>query len=109
MEMDISARAGGGQTDRAPLRLLFVTWDSPGTSYLESLFLPIFAGLRPYGIATRRGGSAKSVLQRALAIVTSRYFAGPTALRQWRRPCLVRCPFARLFDILDLRSSCRAV
>ncbi len=30
-------------------RVLFVTWDGPQTSYLESLFLPIFAGLRDHG------------------------------------------------------------
>jgi len=28
-----------------PLRVLFVTWDGPQVSYLEGLFLPIFAGL----------------------------------------------------------------
>jgi glycosyltransferase involved in cell wall biosynthesis len=33
-------------------RLLFVTWDGPQTSYLETLFLPIFAGLKKHGIHT---------------------------------------------------------
>jgi glycosyltransferase involved in cell wall biosynthesis len=37
-------------TSREPdLRILFVTWDGPQVSYLESLFLPIFAGLRQRG------------------------------------------------------------
>jgi len=31
------------------LKILFVTWDGPQVNYLESLFLPIFAGLRPHG------------------------------------------------------------
>jgi glycosyltransferase involved in cell wall biosynthesis len=32
-------------TGLPPLRVLFVTWDGPQVSYLEGLFLPIFAGL----------------------------------------------------------------
>lgn len=31
------------------MRILFVTWDGPQVSYLESLFLPIFVGLRAEG------------------------------------------------------------
>jgi glycosyltransferase involved in cell wall biosynthesis len=31
------------------LRVLFVTWDGPQVNYLESLFLPIFEGLKPHG------------------------------------------------------------
>lgn len=31
------------------MRILFVTWDGPQVNYLESLFLPIFAGLKPHG------------------------------------------------------------
>ncbi|MBA2319865.1 MAG: glycosyltransferase, partial [Deltaproteobacteria bacterium] len=31
-------------------RALFVTWDSPETTYLESLFLPLFAAMRPHGV-----------------------------------------------------------
>lgn len=31
------------------MKILFVTWDGPQVHYLESLFLPIFAGLRPHG------------------------------------------------------------
>lgn len=33
------------------MRILFVTWDGPGLAYLESLFLPIFQGLRASGFA----------------------------------------------------------
>ena len=32
------------------MRLLFVTWDGPQVSYVEGLFLPIFRGLKPFGI-----------------------------------------------------------
>lgn len=32
------------------MRVLFITWDGPGTRYLESLFLPIFAELQSGGI-----------------------------------------------------------
>ena len=31
------------------MRVLFVAWDGPGLNYLQSLFLPIFEGLRPLG------------------------------------------------------------
>lgn len=33
------------------MRALFITWDAPEASYLESLFLPIFEGLAVHGIA----------------------------------------------------------
>ncbi len=33
------------------MRILFVTWDGPQVSYLESLFLPIFAGLKSEGLS----------------------------------------------------------
>jgi glycosyltransferase involved in cell wall biosynthesis len=32
------------------VKILFVTWDGPQVSYLESLFLPIFAGLGKHGV-----------------------------------------------------------
>lgn len=34
------------------MRNLFVTWDGPQVTYLESLFLPIFRGLQRHGIET---------------------------------------------------------
>lgn len=33
------------------VRVLFVTWDGPRSTYLQGLFLPIFAALRPLGFA----------------------------------------------------------
>ena len=27
---------------KEPINVLFITWDGPGSTYLESLFLPIF-------------------------------------------------------------------
>jgi glycosyltransferase involved in cell wall biosynthesis len=38
--------------DGRPRRLLFITWDAPEASYLQSLFLPIFAGLKTHGVET---------------------------------------------------------
>lgn len=32
------------------MNILFVTWDGPQVDYLESLFLPIFVGLREHGV-----------------------------------------------------------
>lgn len=51
MDMDTFPDRIEGGAGPGSLRLLFVTWDGPGLAYLQSLFLPIFAGLRPYGIA----------------------------------------------------------
>lgn len=34
------------------MRILFVTWDGPQVSYVESLFIPIFRGLAEHGIGT---------------------------------------------------------
>lgn len=34
------------------MRILFVTWDGPQVSYVESLFIPIFRGLAEHGIDT---------------------------------------------------------
>ena len=36
-------------TKKAEQNILFITWDSPETRYLERLFLPIFTGLRARG------------------------------------------------------------
>ena len=36
-------------TKKAVQNILFITWDSPETRYLERLFLPIFTGLRAHG------------------------------------------------------------
>lgn len=32
------------------MRILFVTWDGPQVNYLESLFLPIFEGMKAHGV-----------------------------------------------------------
>lgn len=34
------------------MNLLYVTWDGPSSTYLESLFLPIFEALRSWGVFT---------------------------------------------------------
>lgn len=38
-----------GTTPKMVRNILFITWDSPETRYLERLFLPIFAGLKVRG------------------------------------------------------------
>lgn len=47
------------------MKILFVTWDGPQVSYLEGLFLPIFAGLAEHGVRIdilqfRWGSAAKA-------------------------------------------------
>ena len=32
------------------INVLYITWDGPTATYLEGLFLPIFTGLKNYGI-----------------------------------------------------------
>jgi glycosyltransferase involved in cell wall biosynthesis len=36
----------------AAMKILFVTWDGPQVSYLQSLFLPLFRALQPHGVHT---------------------------------------------------------
>jgi glycosyltransferase involved in cell wall biosynthesis len=67
------------------MRLLFITWDGPQVDYLETLFLPIFAGLREKGVAT-------AVLQfcwgkdvQPLAERCARAGVGYRAVPVWRR------------------------
>lgn len=79
------------------MRVLFLTWDGPQQSYLESLFFPIFAGLRPLGIDVSvlqlTWGSA-SQLQAVhaasqafgLRLTTRRV---PPSLRRWALPAVV--------------------
>lgn len=52
------------------MKILFVTWDGPQVHYLESLFLPIFAGLRAHGfefeiLQFRWGSAAEEAAVRA--------------------------------------------
>src|SRR5690242_15594261 len=43
-------RAESPGSQRMPCRVLFVTWDGPQVSYLESLFVPIFERLSGLGV-----------------------------------------------------------
>lgn len=45
-----AAALGPDRRNEQSLKILFVTWDGPQVSYLESLFLPIFAGLGEHGV-----------------------------------------------------------
>jgi glycosyltransferase involved in cell wall biosynthesis len=68
------------------LKILFVTWDGPQVNYLESLFLPIFAGLRPHGfefdvLQFRFGTAAQEEAVRAACAAAG---CGYTSARIWR-------------------------
>jgi len=68
------------------LKILFVTWDGPQVHYLESLFLPIFAGLRPDGyefeILQFRWGSAAE--EAAVRSACADAGCGYRSVRIWR-------------------------
>ncbi|HEU0100059.1 MAG TPA: glycosyltransferase family 4 protein [Allosphingosinicella sp.] len=68
------------------MRILFVTWDGPQVHYLESLFLPIFAGLRPHGyefdILQFRWGSAEE--EEVVRSACAEAGFGYSAVRIWR-------------------------
>jgi glycosyltransferase involved in cell wall biosynthesis len=72
------------------MRILFVTWDGPQVHYLESLFLPIFAGLRPDGyefdILQFRWGTAAE--EEAVRSACAEAGCGYSAARVWRRGAL---------------------
>jgi glycosyltransferase involved in cell wall biosynthesis len=68
------------------MRILFVTWDGPNVHYLESLFLPIFVGLRPDGyefdiLQFRWGSSAE---EEAVRSACAEAGCGYSAVRVWR-------------------------
>lgn len=69
------------------MRILFVTWDGPQVHYLESLFLPIFAGLGAEGyefdiLQFRWGGAAE---EEAVRRACAEAGCGYEAVRVWRR------------------------
>jgi glycosyltransferase involved in cell wall biosynthesis len=78
----------GEHSGRTKVRILFITWDGPGLTYLESLFVPIFAGLHGRGFEfdvlqfswTDRGpaSGAKDACERA--------GIGYRRVETWRRP-----------------------
>ena len=69
------------------MKILFVTWDGPQVNYLESLFLPIFEGLRPHGfefdiLQFRFGTAAQEDAVRAACAAAG---CGYTSAKIWRR------------------------
>lgn len=68
------------------MRILFVTWDGPQVHYLESLFLPIFAGLRADGyefdILQFRWGSAAD--EEAVRAACAEAGCGYASVKVWR-------------------------
>jgi glycosyltransferase involved in cell wall biosynthesis len=69
------------------LRILFITWDGPQVSYLQSLFLPIFSGLKDRGfefdILQFRWGTRDQ--EEAAAEACRRAGLGYHAINIWRR------------------------
>lgn len=68
------------------MKILFVTWDGPQVNYLESLFLPIFAGLRPHGfefdiLQFRFGTAAQEEAVRSACVAAG---CGYTSVGIWR-------------------------
>lgn len=68
------------------MKILFVTWDGPQVNYLESLFLPIFAGLRPHGfefdiLQFRFGTAAQEEAVRSACVAAG---CGYSSVRIWR-------------------------
>lgn len=68
------------------MKILFVTWDGPQVHYLESLFLPIFAGLRADGfefeiLQFRWGSAAEEEVVRSACAEAG---CGYSAVRVWR-------------------------
>lgn len=89
------------------MNVLFVTWDGPQVSYLESLFLPIFEGLRAHGYrfhvlqftwgdpgrqeARRRLGQAMGIPYRAVQV--------------WRRPVALGSALTALLGQRHIRQA----
>ncbi len=70
------------------MRVLFITWDGPQLAYLESLFLPIFAGLQShdltFDVLQFRWGPAAGA--KRLHRLCHDQGVGYTAVNVWRRP-----------------------
>ncbi len=73
---------------RSDIQVLFVTWDGPRSTYLQGLFLPIFAALRAQGYAfhvlqfTWSAQDERDALAEACRAVDVSY----RSARIWRRP-----------------------
>lgn len=89
--------------------VLFITWDGPQTTYLESLFLPIFNrlaenGLRFHVLQFTWGDSERvDRTRQACAAVGVSY----QAVMVWRRPVALGSLLTALKGALDLRKAIR--
>jgi glycosyltransferase involved in cell wall biosynthesis len=92
------------------MRVLFVTWDGPQVSYLESLFLPIFARLANEGITFQvlqfTWGDAQRIasIQRACELGGVGYEAVPV----WRRPRAVGAMLTALAGARHVKKAIQA-
>jgi glycosyltransferase involved in cell wall biosynthesis len=79
------------------VRVLFLTWDGPQQSYLESLFFPIFAGLQAHAIDVEvlQLTWARAAQLEPVAAAAARFHIGyasrhiPEALRKLALPAIV--------------------
>jgi glycosyltransferase involved in cell wall biosynthesis len=91
------------------VRFLFVTWDGPGLSYLESLFLPIFRGLQQHGMSFdvlqfRWGDEERIEEVRALCNASA---IGYRAVRVWRWGGALGPLLSAIFGRFALRKAIR--
>ncbi len=86
------------------MKILFISWDGPQVSYLEGLFLPIFAGLRKHGIefhvlqftwADKSGVARTHVAYEAAGV-------GYTSVRVWRRPIALGAVLTAAFGAVQI-------
>lgn len=71
------------------MNILFVTWDGPQVSYLESLFLPIFKGLQRHGLQFHvlqfTWGDAQRIERSRSACADAGIAYRAVAIRRWPR------------------------
>ena len=97
------------EKNRSYLNILFVTWDGPQTTYLESLFLPIFKWLAEDGfrfhVLQFTWGDTDRIerTRQACAAVGVSY----QAIMVWRRPVALGSLLTAIKGVLDLRKAIR--
>jgi len=91
------------------MNILFVTWDGPQTTYLESLFLPIFKRLADndlrFHVLQFTWGDTKRLerTRQACAAAGVSY----QAVMVWRRPVVLGSLLTAIKGVLDLRKAIR--
>ena len=94
----------------AYLRILFVTYDGPQVTYLESLFLPIFAGLRHQGAEfdVLQFGWGDAAAEERSRSACRRLGIGYRRVRVWRRGGGAGAFASTILGARHVRSAARA-